>query len=162
MRFLSLILLTFMALGCQQATEEAVVEMAPERAAATVEADFEALRADWQSMAEANDAAAVAAMYAEDAVFTDVYGTVYNGREAILGYMEGSFGSASDLMIETTDMVFHGDMVAGYGTFTQTVEGPDGPMQMTGMWQTVSMYQDDGSIQIMLHQSMLPAEQPPA
>jgi uncharacterized protein (TIGR02246 family) len=137
------------------------MEMPLERSAAAVEADFEALRADWQSMAEAGDAAAVAAMYAEDAVFTDVYGTMYSGREAILGYLEGSFAAASDLRIETTDMVFHGDMVAGYGTFSQTVEGPEGPMQMTGMWQTVSMYQEDGSVKIMLHQSMLPAEQPP-
>lgn len=161
MRILCLCLLTVMAIGCQQTTEEPVQEMAPERAAAAVEADFEALRADWQAMAEADDAAAVAAMYAENAVFTDVYGTFYNGREAILAYLEGSFASASDLTIETTDMVFHGDMVAGYGTFTQTVEGPDGPMQMTGMWQTVSMYQADGSIKIMLHQSMLPAPEPP-
>jgi uncharacterized protein (TIGR02246 family) len=150
-----------MALSCQPATEEAPMEMAPERAAATVEADFEALRADWQSMAEADNAAAVAAMYAEDAVFTDVYGTLYAGQEAILAYLEGSFATASDLMIGTTDIVFHGDMVAGYGTFTQTVEGPEGPMEMTGMWQTVSMYQADGSIKIVLHQSMLPAPEPP-
>ncbi|MBT8398633.1 MAG: nuclear transport factor 2 family protein [Gemmatimonadetes bacterium] len=160
MRTLSLVLLGFLALGCQQYAEEAVEEMAPDRSAQTVEADFEALRADWQALAIADDAAGVADYYAEDAVFTDAYGNIYNGREAILGYLEGSFSTAGDLMIETTDIAFHGDMVAGYGTFTQTVAGPEGDMTMTGMWQTVSMYQADGSVKILFHQSMLPAEPP--
>ena len=157
MRTLNLTLLTLLAAGCQAPPAQ---EMAPERTAAEVEADFETLRADWQSMAVADDAEGVAAYYAEDAVFTDVYGNVYNGRQAILGYLEESFASATDLSIQTTDMLFHGDMVAGYGTFTQTVSGPEGDMTLNGMWQTVSMYQPDGSIRIHFHQSMLPAEPP--
>jgi uncharacterized protein (TIGR02246 family) len=157
MRTLSLFLVAVLAAACQAPPAE---ETAPERTAAQVEADFDALRADWQSMAVADNAEGVAAMYAEDAVFTDVYGNIYNGRDAILGYLQESFAAATDLVIQTTDMLFSGDMVAGYGTFSQTVPGPEGDMVLNGMWQTVSTYQPDGSIQIHYHQSMLPAEPP--
>jgi len=151
--FLTLLL----AAGCQAPPEQ----MAPQRTAAEVDAAFETLRADWQSMANADDAAGVAAFYTDDAVFIDVYGNAYEGREAITAYFEGSFASSSALDIQTTDMVVHGDMVAGYGTFSQTVTGPDGEMQMSGMWMTVSLYQADGSVKIRLHQSALPSEPPP-
>ena len=152
MRTMSLLLLALIAAGCQP----------PHRTAQEAAADFDALRAEWQSLANADDAAAVAAFYAEDAVFTDGFGNLHNGRGAIRGYFEASFPGASDLVIETTDVVFHGDMVAGYGTYSQTVQGPEGDMAIAGMWQTVSMYQPDGSVKILLHQSMLPAEPPPS
>lgn len=160
MRRLLFLVLIPLAVGCAAPAEEAAEDMTPARTAQEVEADFEALRADWQAMAIADDAAGVADYYVEDAVFTDVYGNMFHGRPEILTYLEGSFEAATDLTIETTDVLFHGDMVAGYGTFTQTVAGPDGEMTMMGMWQTVSMYQDDGSIKIHLHQSMFPAEPP--
>ena len=165
MRKLSLaltpVLLAMVATGCQP-PPEAEMEMPPTRTAQEVEADFDAFRAEWQDLANADDAAGVAVLYAEDAVYVDVYGTVYSGREAVQGYFEGSFAAASGLVIETTDVLFHGDMVAGYGTFSQTVQGPEGDMTMAGMWQTVSLYQADGSVKIRLHQSMLPAEPPPS
>jgi uncharacterized protein (TIGR02246 family) len=146
-----------MGFACQPPQEEMAE---PARTAQAVQADFDALRAEWQNLANAGDFAGVAALYAQDAVFIDVYGNVYNGREAISGYLEGSFAAATDLSIQTTDMVVEGDMVAGYGTFSQTVAGPDGDMTMNGMWMTVSLYQPDGSVQIRVHQSMLPAEPP--
>jgi uncharacterized protein (TIGR02246 family) len=102
----------------------------------------------------------VAALYAPDAVFIDVYGNVYNGREAIAGYLESSVQRGTDLTIQNTDLVVEGDMVAGYGTFSQTVTGPEGDMPMNGMWMSVSLYQPDGSLKIRLHQSMVPAESP--
>lgn len=151
-----------MAVGCQAPPQEAAEEPTPQRTAQEVEADFEALRADWQSLANAGDPAGLAAFYAEDAVLTDPYGNVHSGPEAILGYFEASFASANDLNIETTDIIFHGDMVTGYGTFTQTVQGPEGEMTMAGLWQTVGMYQEDGSPKFLLHQSMIPAEPPPS
>lgn len=157
MRSIPIILVAFLAAGCQPPPE---TEMAPERTAQQVNADFDVLRADWQNLANADDAAGVAAYYTEDAVLVDAYGNVYEGRAAIQGYFEGSFPSSTDLVIQTRGMKFHGDMVAGYGTFTQTVQGPEGDMVMSGMWQTASMYQADGSVKILLHTSMLPAEPP--
>jgi uncharacterized protein (TIGR02246 family) len=127
-----------------------------------VASDFDALRAEWQTLANAGDPAGVAAFYTPDAVFTDPWGNVHQGHEAILGYLEGSFAEANDLTIATTAILHHGDMVVGYGTWNQTAQGPEGEMAMAGMWQTVSMYQPDGSPKILLHQSMIPAEPPPS
>ena len=152
------ILMAMVATGCQPPPE---VEMEPARTAQEVEADFEATKAEWQSLANADDPAGVAALYTADAVFVDAFGNVYDGREAIQGYLEGSFPTASDIVIETTSTIFHGDMVAAYGTFSQTVAGPEGDMTMAGMWQTVSLYQPDGSVKLRMHHSMLPAEPPP-
>ena len=161
MRALPFLALTLLAVGCYAPAEDTVGDMTAARQAMDVESDFEALRAGWQEKAIADDATGVADYYADDAVFTDIYGTVYDGKAAILTYLEGSFAAATDLVIETTEVRFHGDMVAGYGTFTQTVSGPDGDMSIPGMWQTVSMYDADGSLRIILHQSMSPAEPPP-
>jgi len=154
---LSPALVAFVAFACQPPQEEMAE---PARTAQAVQADFDALRAEWQNLANAGDFAGVAALYTQDAVFIDVHGNVYNGRDAISGYLESSFASSTDLNIQTTDMVMDGDMVAAYGTFSQTVAGPEGDMPMDGMWVTVSLYQPDGSVQIRLHQSMLPAEPP--
>ncbi len=142
--------------GCQPPAQE----LAP-RTMQEVEDAFEAVRAEWQALANADDAAGVAAFYAEDAQLTDPYGNVYTGRAAITEYFQQSFAAASDITIQRSDLVFHGDMVAAYGTFSQTVQGPEGAMTMSGLWQTVSLFQPDGSIQLRMHQSMLPAEPPP-
>lgn len=155
MRKMSLALLALMAVGCQP-PPEAEMEMEPSRTAQEVEANVEALRAEWQDLANAQDWAAVAEFYAEGAVYTGPSGNIYTGREAIAGYLQES--SASDIVIETTDLIVHGDMVAAYGTFSQTLAGPEGPMPMAGMWQTVGLYQADGSLKIHLHHNMIPAE----
>jgi uncharacterized protein (TIGR02246 family) len=154
---LSPTLLALMAVGCQPPPPE----MAPERTVQEVEDAFDAVRTEWEALANADDAAAVAAFYTEDAVFVDAYGNVYNGRAAIQGYLEASLPTGSGLTIQKSDMVFHGDIVATSGTFSQMVSGPEGEETMTGLWQTVSFFQPDGSILIRMHQSMLPAEPPP-
>ena len=142
--------------GCQQPAQE----MAP-RTVQEVEDAFEAVRAEWQALANADDAAGVAAFYAEDAQFTDPYGNIYTGRAAITEYLQQFFAAASDISIQRSDLVAHGDMMAASGTYSQTVQGPEGAMTMSGMWQTVSLFQPDGSMQLRLHQTMLPAEPPP-
>jgi uncharacterized protein (TIGR02246 family) len=148
MRVMSLLMLALIAIACQPA----------ERSAQKVEADVESARAKWQSLANADDAAGVAALYTEDAVFVAASGEVYDGRESVRAYCEESFPVSSGLEIKTTDMVFRGDMAAAYGTFSQTIQTPDGDVPIEGKWQTVSVYQPDGSLKIVLHQSMFPAQ----
>jgi len=155
MRTLSFALLALMMLACQPPAEE---EMAPARTAAEAQSEFEALRAEWQNLANAGDGAAVAGFYTTDAVIIEPDGVIYKGQDAIRGYFEGAFAGASGLVITTTEHFVHGDVVAAYGTFSQTVEGVEGPMAMSGMWQTVSFYQADGSMKIRLHQNMIPAQ----
>lgn len=164
MRKILMAALALLAVACQAPPETDMTtseaDMTPERTAEQVFADFDGMRAEWQAMANADNAVGVAGLYTDDAVFTDAYGTVYDGRDAVQGYFEASFPGGTDLVIVTTDLVHHGDMVAGYGTFSQTVQGPEGEMPLAGMWQTVSMYQPDGSVKILLHQSMIPATPP--
>jgi uncharacterized protein (TIGR02246 family) len=155
MRTISFALLALMMLACTPPPQE---EMAPTRTAQEVQAAFETLRAEWQDLANAGNGAAVADFYTADATVTEPDGVIYKGREAIAAYFEGAFPGASDLVITTTEHFVHGDLVASHGTFSQTVEGPEGPMSMSGMWQTVSVYQPDGSLKIRLHQNMIPAQ----
>jgi uncharacterized protein (TIGR02246 family) len=158
MRILSFALLPLMIVACQPPPQE---EMTPTRTAEAVQAEFESLKAEWQNLANAGDWSAVADFYTADAALTEPDGTVFKGREAIAQYFEGAFQEASDLVIETTETFVHGDVVAAYGTFSQTVEGPDGPMPMSGLWQTVNYYDADGSLKIRLHQNMIPAQLEP-
>jgi uncharacterized protein (TIGR02246 family) len=136
-------------------------EMAPARTMQEVDDAVESLRAEWVALANADDAAGVAALYTEDAVFVDVYGNAYEGRAAIQAYLQDSFSRSSGTTIQTLDMVFDSNMVAASGTFSQTVEGPEGEMLMTGLWQNVSFFQPDGSLLLRMNQTMLPAEPPP-
>jgi uncharacterized protein (TIGR02246 family) len=154
--FLALPLL--LVLACQPPSEEATPQ--PDRTAAQIEADMEAFRAAWVELANAGDVAGVAAMYTEDAVFTDPYGNVHSGRAAITEYLEGSFARATGYDVVITNYVTHGDMAASYGTHSVTVQGPDGAAAQMGMWQTVSSYQPDGSVKIRLHLSMIPEPVP--
>lgn len=151
-----------LATACQAPPQEAVEEETPTRTTEQVMSEFDALRAEWQARANAGDPAGVAAFYTQDAVLNDPWGNVHEGHEAILGYLEGSFAEANDLTIATAGVLHHGDMVVGYGTWSQTVPGPTGEMTLAGTWQTVAMYQPDGSPKILLHQSMIPAEPPPS
>jgi uncharacterized protein (TIGR02246 family) len=148
-------LLAVMMLACQSPPGQ---ETAPARPVSEVQAEFEALRAEWQNLANAGNGAAVAEFYTNDAVLTEPDGAIYKGRDAIQGYFVGAFTGAGDLVITTAEHFVHGDLVASYGTFSQTVEGPEGPLPMSGMWQTVSFYQADGSLKIRLHQNMIPAQ----
>ena len=148
-------LMALLMLGCTPPPQE---QMAPTRTAQEVQAEFETLRAEWQNLANAGNGAAVAEFYTSDAVLVEPDGAIYQGRGAIQGYFEGAFPGAGDLVITTTEHFVHGDVVASQGTFSQTVEGPEGPVPMSGMWQTVCFYQADGSLKIRLHQNMIPAQ----
>ena len=149
-------LLVLMAMGCQPPAQE----MAPVRTAEQVEADSEAFRVAWLNAANTGDAAGVASFYTADAVFVDQYGVVHQGRTAIERYFETSLARSSGYDIVTEEVFFEGDMGAGYGTYSATLQGPEGPVPTGGRWHTVSLYQPDGSLKIRLHVSMIPAPMP--
>jgi uncharacterized protein (TIGR02246 family) len=149
-------LLVFMAMGCQPPAQE----MEPLRTAGQVEADVEALRVAWLNAANSGDAAGVASFYTDDAVFVDPYGIVHQGRAALEMYWEQSLTRSSGYDIVTEGIIFEGDMGAGYGTWSATLQGPEGPVPTGGRWHTVSLYQPDGSLKLRLHVSMIPAPMP--
>jgi uncharacterized protein (TIGR02246 family) len=136
-------------------------EMAPARSAEQVQADMEAMRTTWLDLANAGDAAGVAALYTDDVVYLDPYGGVHRGRAAVEGYYTQSLARSSGWELQIEESVTHGDMVAGYGTWSGTAMAPEGAAPMSGMWHNVSVYQPDGSLQIRFSLAMLPAEPPP-
>jgi uncharacterized protein (TIGR02246 family) len=155
MRTLSYPLLALILVGCQPSPQAGTP---PARTADEMRADLNSLRAEYQDLANAGNAAAVADLYTTDAVLVEPDGTVLKGREAIAQYLGKSLQGASDLVIQTSEDFVHGDVVAAYGTFSETVLGTDGPLPMSGMWQMVGVYAADGSLKIRLHMDMIPAE----
>jgi len=155
MRTLAYPLLALILVGCQPSPQAGTT---PARTAEEIRADFDSLRAEYQDLANAGNAAAVAGLYTADAVLVEPDGTVLKGREAIAQYFGNVLQGMSGLDIQTSEAFVHGDMVAGYGTFSQTLTGPEGPMNMSGMWQTVCVYGADGSLKIRLHLDMIPAQ----
>jgi uncharacterized protein (TIGR02246 family) len=148
-------LLVLVATGCEPSVPEA-----PARTDQQVQADVEALRSQWQELANADDLAGVVATYTEDAVYIDQYGTVHDGRTAISTAFEQSLPLVSGYEIQTSGTVFGGDMVAAHGTWTATMTTSAGSTAMNGLWVVVSLYQPDGSLKIRIHQGMIPATPP--
>jgi len=154
---LPLVMVILLAAGCQPSAEPIQVRTPDE-----MQADVEALRARWQELANADDFAGVAALYTTDAYYVDQYGGVHEGQAAISGYFEQSLplSAAYDIMIDGS--VTGDGMVASYGTWSATLTGPGGEMPSSGRWQTVGLYEPDGTLKLRLHFAMVPAPAPPA
>jgi uncharacterized protein (TIGR02246 family) len=151
------LLLAFMAMGCQPPVQE----LAPLRTVEQVRADAEGLVANWVEMANAGDAAGVAATYTQDAVFLDPYGNVIQGRAAIEEYFRQSFATrTSNYESLIDDMVILGDAVASYGIWSATIEGL--PLEFPGPWRWMALgvYEPDGSFKTRLQLAMIPAPMP--
>ena len=142
--------------GCQPSAEQP----APPRTAEQFQADVEALRAQWQELANADDFAGVADLYTEDAYYVDQYGNITEGRTAIAAYFEQSFPRTSGYDIQVAGTVMDSEMVASYGTWAATLTGPAGELPTSGFWQTVGVYQADGTLKLRLHHAMVPAAPP--
>ena len=143
-----------LATACQPPAEEAP----PARTAEQVQADVDALRATWQELANADNAAGVADLYTEDAVFIDQYGGTNSGKAAIATYFERGLPQVAGYDIKVVGTVHDGDLVASYGTWSAMM----GEMPASGMWQTVGQYQADGTLKLRVHSSMVPAPAPAA
>jgi uncharacterized protein (TIGR02246 family) len=148
--------LALVAMGCRPPAPET----APERTAQQMRADAEALVAQWRNLANAGDAAGVAALYSDDAVFVDPFGGVHQGPEAIAVYLRETFAGPVEYQIEVFGVVSGGDLAASYGRWSRTVNDSTGPETIGGMWQSVGQYQDDGSMKTLLHHTMVPAPVP--
>lgn len=121
---------------------------------------MEQLRMDWVDAANADDAAAVAAMYAPDAMFLDQFGQEHRGRDAIRAYLEESFAMGSDLSVAQTWSTVVDHVEVSTGTWSQMATGPDGEMQLGGVYQVTARMMDDGTVQILAHVSSIPQEPP--
>jgi len=114
----------------------------------------------WQTLANAGDVAGVAALFAEDAVYVDPYGRVYEGKEAVTGYLEEILSRYNEFRIGLSGVVSDGDLAAAHGTWAGTLRESPGAGELGGLWLTVYRYQSDGSLKAQLHQVMVPVPTP--
>ncbi len=153
--------LALVVAGCGP-TQQREAEPAPGRSLMQATADYDALRQQFMTLGNEQDAQGIAGLFTQDGVIIDFMGNVYQGTAAIAAYFTDTLAGASGLTAETTDVWMHGDVVAGYGTFSQTVQGAEGDTPMSGMWQNVCVYEPDGSLKIQMQMVMVPAQAPPA
>ncbi|MCL7972014.1 MAG: nuclear transport factor 2 family protein [marine benthic group bacterium] len=85
-----------------------------------VKADFEAMSMKWKAAYDSGDGAAVAALYAEDAMLLPPNMDPVSGREAIAEFwtMATAAGGTTDLKVK--EVYSMGDMAAEVGTYSGT------------------------------------------
>ena len=80
-------------------------------------AKAEAMQQSYIDAAQQGDTAAIAGLFADDAVLLPFTGGRFAGSEAIRGYYE-EFGTGSDVEIEAAEVERLGDAVLDIGTFS--------------------------------------------
>ena len=88
----------------------------------------------WVTAANNKNAAAVAALYTEDAMRVTPQGVLY-GRSAIEKDMVEGLKVFSNIAIKLDQVkVLNDDTVMTTGSWSGTLQGPNGPMQVGGFW----------------------------
>ena len=127
--------------------------------ASLTEADKAAIEAsleDFVKAALANDWAAVAATYTEDAILMPPNSPIIEGRADIQAYFEG-FPPVSEMTAKNVEVIGQGDTAYVRGTYTMTIpaEGAE-PIMDTGKYFEVRQKQADGSW--LLHRDMFSSD----
>lgn len=136
-------------IACAQQAEQEAVDM---EALASAMA---AIEADWKQAYEAGDAAGVAALYAEDAVYLAPYADATRGRAAIEARLAETMGAMSErrITIERFDAGAAGDLAYGIGTYALEMHmaGVEEPMSDRGKYVTIAKLGADGTWKIYAH-----------
>ena len=102
---------------------------------------IESLLETWDTAANRKDAAAVAALYTEDAMRVTPRGISY-GRAAIEKDLVETFKVTSNIADKVQKVQVVGEMVLVTATWSATLQSKDGPIQAGGFWGGV--YVRDG------------------
>lgn len=116
-------------------------------------AALDAMAQQWQDAANADSAAAVAALYTDDARYYSSTGNA-EGREAIEALLGQGFPQARDLQIDRDELVLSRDIAYGTGTYSQTLTAEGGEQTQEGHYLVVARRQADGSWKIARHMSV--------
>jgi uncharacterized protein (TIGR02246 family) len=157
--------LVLAALACERADDSAAGDtMAAGDTAtvmqdpATARAELERIRDNWRTAAERDDAGAVAALYADDAILVGTETPEVRGRAAIQEMFGQQFPMSAVSRSESRDLTVSGDMAYDYGEFTQQLTPPNAPGQtINGHYLVVLRRQNDGAWKIVRHVSTTPA-----
>lgn len=143
-----------LAACAEQADEGApAMEMAAMDMAALA-AEMDQLQSAWKQAYEAGNAAGVAALYTDDAVYLAPYNDAIHGRAAIEARFAEQMGMMSGrITIERTDYGGSGDLSYGIGTYAveMQMEGAEAPMTENGKYITLAKRGADGSWKIYAH-----------
>jgi uncharacterized protein (TIGR02246 family) len=146
-------MIVVVAAACQPA-EQTDTSATAEKASTDATAEVRALRDQWVAAAERDDAAAVAGMYTDDAIFIGVEGNVM-GRTAIEQTLAESFKTNSGLTVSDGSVEAVGDVVYSTGDWSQKATTPDGKTtDISGRYLVISRRQADGTWKIVRHVSM--------
>lgn len=136
-------------IACAQQAQQEAVDME------ALAADMAAIEADWKQAYEAGDAAGVAALYAEDAVYLAPYAEAARGRPAIEARLAEVMGATTErkVTIERFDAGAAGDLAYGIGTYTleMGMAGVEQPMTDSGKYMTIAKLSADGTWKIYAH-----------
>jgi len=128
---------------------------------AAVVAQVTQVRTAWRQAALAHDAAGVAALYTDDAVFVGADGQAARGPAAIQEALTPYVGGMTSMELSDTHTEAGVDLASDMGSYTQTVQTPDGAEQtMSGGYLVVLRKQADGSWKIVQQLTALPAQMP--
>lgn len=132
-----------------QAAQEEAVDI---EAIIAAMADMESA---WKQGYDRGDAAAVASLYAEDAIYLAPYMDAVRGRSAIEARLAETMGrmSARQVTIQRSDAGAAGDLAYGIGTFTleMRMAGAREPVNDNGKYITIAKRGADGSWKIYAH-----------
>lgn len=138
-------------------------EMAMEPDVSAIRAQIDQIRQAWVSAAQQKDAAAIAALYSDNAMFVSDNGQVVTGKAGIQEAMGQILPMLSSIQANPTDFQTDGTMATEVGEYTNTVTPPDGKAQtITGHYLVVSKKQADGSWKIIEHLNAVPMAEPTA
>jgi uncharacterized protein (TIGR02246 family) len=131
--------------------------MMPAANTADAKAAIAKLRDDWIAAANKKDAATVAGVYTDDAVFVSTESPVAKGRTAIQAAFAKSFPVSSNLRVNSEKTEISGDIGYDYGTYTWYVTPPKGKAgDVSGNYLVTFKRQSDGSWKISEHVSTTP------
>lgn len=162
-RMLLALLLTFSLTACAEPDQDLngegqpAEELAPADDAADrqeQEARIEQTRTEWVARAEAGDAARVAALYAEDAVFVGAEAQRMEGRHAIEEGLAEGFQALTDMEVTSQATEVGTELISDFGTWSQTVTTEDGEQTIEGYYLVVMRRQAEGDWQIAHHLSV--------
>jgi uncharacterized protein (TIGR02246 family) len=120
---------------------------------------IERLLETWDTAAKRKDAAAVAALYSEDAVRVTPRGISY-GRAAIEKDLVETFKVTSNIADKLEKVQVVGDVVLVTGTWSATRQSKDGPIQARGFWGGVYVRDGDAwKTRLVINNSALPPPQ---
>jgi uncharacterized protein (TIGR02246 family) len=136
-------------IACAPQAEQETIDMEALAAA------MAAIEADWKQAYDGGDAAAVAALYAEDAVYMAPYAEPARGRPAIEAKLAEVMAATSErqVTIERFDAGAAGDLAYGIGTYRleMGMAGAEQPMTDSGKYMTIAKLGADGSWKIYAH-----------